>query len=229
MNAVEPHIHPSWKQALAKDFAAPYFADLKSFLVHEIEAGKIIYPPAPDIFAAFDHCPFEAVKVVILGQDPYHGPGQAHGLAFSVNPGVRIPPSLRNIYQELESDLQISPAQHGCLTAWADQGVLLLNATLTVESRLPGSHQGHGWETFTDQAISALSDSRSGLVFLLWGNFARSKKDLIDTQKHSVLEAPHPSPFSAHSGFFGCQHFSKANQYLKKQGKTPINWELPKL
>lgn len=211
------------------DFSAPYFADLKSFLVSEIQAGKTIYPPAPNIFAAFDYCPFDSVKVVILGQDPYHGPDQAHGLSFSVNPGVRIPPSLKNIYQELETDLQIPPAQHGCLTAWADQGVLLLNATLTVEARSPGSHQGHGWEIFTDQVITQLSSKRSGLVFLLWGNFARSKKALIDSQKHSVLEAPHPSPFSAHSGFFGCRHFSKANQYLNKQGQTPINWELPKI
>ncbi len=225
MNQVQPQIHESWLEVLSDEFEKPYFADLKQFLVTEIKAGKTIYPPSPQIFAAFDQCHFADLKVVILGQDPYHGPGQAHGLSFSVNPGVQIPPSLKNIYKELHTDVDFVIPEHGHLRTWADQGVLLLNATLTVEHKSPSSHQGKGWEKFTDEVIRTISTNKKNVVFLLWGNFARSKKALIDSEKHLILEASHPSPFSAHNGFFGCRHFSRTNQYLTKQELPQINWQ----
>jgi uracil-DNA glycosylase len=205
---------------------------LKQFLVAEKQAGKVIFPAGNQIFNALDSTPFEAVKVVILGQDPYHGPGQAHGLSFSVPLGVKIPPSLRNIYKEIERDLGfkelgLSMPSHGCLQSWAQQGVLLLNATLTVEQAQAGSHQRRGWELFTDKIVQTLSEQRSGLVFLLWGSYAQKKGRVIDRSKHCVLEAVHPSPLSAHRGFLGCGHFSQANHYLQQQGLAPIDWSLP--
>lgn len=220
-------LHPSWLPALEEEFAKPYMASLKAFLQGQKQQGKVIYPVGANWFAAFNHTPFDQVKVVILGQDPYHGEGQAHGLCFSVLPGVDIPPSLRNIYKELQNDLAIPIADHGCLSYWADQGVLLLNATLTVERGDAGAHQGRGWEEFTDCAIRALNDKREGLVFILWGSYAQKKGAFIDAKRHLVLKAPHPSPLSAHRGFFGCGHFSKANAYLEKQGVQPIDWQLP--
>lgn len=220
-------LHPSWLNVLAPEFEKDYMKHLKHFLMQEKQNGQTVFPKNEEIFNAFNHTPFEAVKIVILGQDPYHGPGQAHGLSFSVRKGIAIPPSLQNIYKELKiefPDFQYPP--HGELTQWADQGVLLLNATLTVRAGQPGSHQKQGWELFTDQAIEALSNGRTGLIFMLWGKFAQAKIHLIDTQKHFVLTAPHPSPFSAHQGFFGCNHFSKANEILVNEGKTPIDWQI---
>lgn len=220
-------IHESWKDVLSEEFEKPYMKDLKSFLLKEKQEGKVIFPPGPMIFNAFNHTPFDKVKVVILGQDPYHGDGQAHGLSFSVQRGVGTPPSLRSIYKELESDIPgfVSP-RHGELTQWADQGVLLLNATLTVRKAEPASHHKKGWEIFTDQVIRTLSEKRTGLVFLLWGKNAQAKIPLIDSSKHTILTAAHPSPYSAYSGFFGCRHFSKTNEILAGQGKTPINWQI---
>jgi uracil-DNA glycosylase len=200
---------------------------LSAFLRAELRAGQTIYPPPKRIFAALDATPFDRVKVVILGQDPYHGPGQAHGLCFSVLPGVPIPPSLQNIFVELEQDLGIARPDHGCLLPWAHQGVLLLNAVLTVERGRAGSHQGRGWEGFTDAIIEHLNRERDGLVFLLWGSPAQSKGRLVDAQRHRVLKAPHPSPLSAHRGFFGCCHFSKTNQWFADRGQAPIEWRLP--
>jgi uracil-DNA glycosylase len=200
---------------------------LSAFLRAELRAGQTIYPPPKRIFAALDATPFDRVKVVILGQDPYHGPGQAHGLCFSVLPGVPIPPSLQNIFAELEQDLGIARPDHGCLLPWAHQGVLLLNAVLTVERGRAGSHQGRGWEGFTDAIIEHLNRERDGLVFLLWGSPAQSKGRLVDAQRHRVLKAPHPSPLSAHRGFFGCCHFSKTNQWFADRGQAPIDWRLP--
>ena len=221
---ITPHIDPSWLEVLRSQFEAPYFAQLKEFLVAEREQ-YVCYPKGSDIFAAFDHTPFDKVKVVILGQDPYHEPGQAHGLCFSVPQGVAVPPSLVNIIKEINSDLGTQiPLTGGNLTGWADQGVLLLNATLTVRAHQAGSHQRHGWETFTDAAIQALAQQRSGLVFLLWGSFAISKAQYIDRQRHLVLTAPHPSPLSAYRGFFGCRHFSQCNAYLQSIGQSPIDW-----
>ena len=220
---MEVKIEPSWKAALKDEFEKPYFADL-SQKVKEAYLSKAIYPAPKNVFNAFTLCPFDQVKVVILGQDPYHGPGQAHGLSFSVQDDVKIPPSLQNIYKEIKADIGTSVPESGNLERWAKQGVLLLNATLTVEQSKPGSHQGLGWEQFTDSVIKTISDQKEHVVFLLWGNFARSKAALIDTTKHLVLEAPHPSPFSAHSGFFGCKHFSKTNEYLEKQKLSPIDW-----
>ncbi len=222
---VKPVIEDSWKQILSEEFDAPYFRELKQFLVEE-KKEFTIYPPGNQIFSAFDNTPFHEVKVVILGQDPYHGPGQAHGLCFSVSKGVKPPPSLKNIFRELRDDLGIPEPVHGYLGSWARQGVLLLNATLTVRARQPGSHQNRGWEKFTDAAIVALSEKRSGLVFLLWGSYAQAKEAMIDTRKHHVLKAPHPSPFSAARGFFGCRHFSAANKLLREQGKEEINWTI---
>lgn len=219
-------LEPTWLEVLGKEFDQPYMAQLKEFLVSQKSAGKTIYPAGSNWFSAFNSTPFDQVKVVILGQDPYHGPNQAHGLCFSVLPGVAIPPSLRNMYQELHSDLGISPPGHGCLTQWAEQGVLLLNATLTVEQGNAGAHQGQGWEQFTDRAVQVLNEQREGLIFLLWGSYAQKKGALIDTAKHRVLKAPHPSPLSAHRGFFGCKHFSMTNQYLIEQGLAPIDWQL---
>ena len=223
----EIKLEPSWLKVLTAEFEKPYFKSLKLFLASETKSGTPVYPPPDQIFRAFEHCPLESLKVVILGQDPYHGPGQAHGLSFSVNPGIKAPPSLKNIYKELSTDLGLAIPNHGCLEAWARQGVLLLNSTLTVQHKSPASHQRRGWEVFTDEVMKTISNQKTHVVFLLWGNFARSKKSLIDTQKHLVLEAAHPSPFSAHNGFFGCQHFSKTNTYLSKHKKTPIDWRLP--
>ncbi|MCX2781967.1 uracil-DNA glycosylase [Microbulbifer thermotolerans] len=220
-------IHPSWYAVLRDEFQQPYMAELREFLRAEKAAGKVIYPPGPQIFNAFNSTPFEQVKVVILGQDPYHGPGQAHGLCFSVMPGVPLPPSLQNIFKELQSDLGIAPSDHGCLQPWAEQGVLLLNATLTVERSKAGAHQGRGWERFTDAAIHKLAEQRQGLVFILWGSYAQKKGAFIDRNKHLVLRAPHPSPLSAHRGFFGTKPFSQTNQWLQQHGQQPINWALP--
>lgn len=216
-------IDPTWHAALATQWQEPYFADLAHFVREAYTRGPV-YPPASRIFAAFDSCPFDKVKVVILGQDPYHEPGQANGLCFSVAPGVRMPPSLVNIYKELQTDLGIPMAADGDLSRWARQGVLLLNSTLTVEAHRAGSHQGHGWERFTDAAVAALSAGRDNLVFILWGSYAIRKGAAIDRSRHLVLEAPHPSPLSAFRGFFGCRHFSRANEYLTAHGQTPIDW-----
>ena len=220
-------LEPSWKSRIGDYFDRPDMHALSEFLRAEKQRGKRIYPPGPEIFAAMDATPFEAVKVVILGQDPYHGPGQAHGLCFSVRPGVPVPPSLQNIFSEIENDLGIARPDHGCLTPWARRGVLLLNSVLTVQAGMAGSHQGKGWEGFTDRAIDELNRDRDGLVFLLWGSYAQAKGKLIDTRRHCVLKAPHPSPLSAHRGFLGCRHFSKANQYLEASDQASIDWSLP--
>ncbi len=216
-------IHPSWREALASEFSAPYFSALTEFVRAEYAAGTC-YPPAGEIFAAFDRCPFSEVKVVLLGQDPYHGAGQAEGLCFSVRDGVLPPPSLQNIFKELHDDLGVPVPTSGSLRRWADQGVLLLNATLTVRAGAAGSHQGRGWETFTDAAIRALSSQREHLVFLLWGAYAGRKAALIDRSRHCILTAPHPSPLSAYRGFFGSHPFSQANAYLVAHGLQPISW-----
>lgn len=225
MAKIDPQIHESWKNLLLEEFNQPYFLALKEFLVEE-KKNYVVYPPGNKIFSALDHTPFDEVKVVILGQDPYHGEGQAHGLCFSVPQGVRPPPSLVNIFKELNSDLGIPIPSHGNLEAWAGQGVLLLNATLTVRANQAGSHQNKGWEQFSDSIIRRLSEQKEGLVFILWGRFAQAKEDLVNGQKHHILKAAHPSPFSAHSGFFGCQHFSRTNNILEGRGKDPINWDL---
>ncbi len=222
-------LEPDWLEVLKTEFDKPYMRQLREFLLREKSSGKQIYPAASEWFAAFNKTPFRDVKIVILGQDPYHGPGQAHGLCFSVRPGVRLPPSLINIYKELQVDLGVQPADHGCLDHWAEQGVLLLNATLTVEKGNAGGHQGKGWETFTDAAIQALNSRRDGLVFMLWGSYAQKKGAFIDSRRHLVLRAPHPSPLSAHRGFLGCRHFSKANQYLQSHGLDPVDWQLPSM
>ena len=220
-------LEPSWKARIGDWLQRPEMRELSAFLRQRKAAGARIYPPGQQIFAAFDATPFDAVKVVILGQDPYHGPGQAHGLCFSVLPGVPVPPSLVNIFKELNADLGIAPPDHGCLLPWARQGVLLLNAVLTVEEGRAGAHQGKGWEGFTDHAIETLAREREGLVFLLWGSYAQAKGKVIDTRRHRVLRAPHPSPLSAHRGFLGCGHFSATNQYLAQRGLSPIDWRLP--
>jgi len=218
----------SWLKLLEAEFQQPYMQSLKQFLKEQKQQKKVIYPKSELWFNAFNSTPVDQVKVVILGQDPYHGPGQAHGLCFSVQPGVRFPPSLLNIFKELNQDLEMPMPEHGCLQSWAEQGVLLLNATLTVEQANAGSHQKKGWEQFTDQAIKFLSEQREGLVFLLWGSYAQKKGQFIDSDKHLVLKAPHPSPLSAHRGFLGCGHFSKTNAYLKQKGLAEIDWSLPK-
>ncbi len=222
---VKPVIDESWREALKDEFNADYFKALKLFLLEEKKKFRV-YPPGSRIFAAFNHTPFHKVKVVLLGQDPYHGPGQAHGLCFSVNKGIPKPPSLINIFKELHADLGIRVPDHGNLESWARQGVLLLNATLTVRERQAGSHQNKGWEQFTDAAISALSERRESLIFMLWGSYAQAKTALIDLTRHHVLKAPHPSPLSASRGFFGCGHFSKANKLIREQGGQEINWSL---
>jgi uracil-DNA glycosylase len=222
-------LDPSWKSRLIDEFGKPYMDELREFLKKERAAGKTIYPRGTEYFAALDHTPFDKVKVVILGQDPYHGMNQAHGLCFSVRPGVAVPPSLQNIFIELKSDLGIEPPNHGHLATWAEQGVLLLNATLTVEAGKAGSHQNKGWEKFTDTVIHALAREREHLVFVLWGSYAQKKGAFIDTRRHLVLKSPHPSPLSAHNGFFGCGHFSRINDYLREHGLAPIDWRLPKL
>lgn len=220
-------MEPSWKQHLLPQFQADYMQQLRQFLVQQKKAGKVIYPKGDEYFNAFNLTPFDQVKVVIIGQDPYHGPGQAHGLCFSVQQGVAFPPSLQNIFKEIHADLGLPIPKNGCLTHWAEQGVLLLNAVLTVEQSKAAAHQGKGWELFTDAAIKELNDQREGIVFLLWGSYAQKKGQIIDPKKHCVLKAPHPSPLSAHRGFFGCKHFSKANQYLESIGKSPIDWSVP--
>lgn len=218
---------PSWKARIGDYLERPDMQALSAFLRAEKQSGKVIYPPGPDIFAAFEHTPFEQVRVVILGQDPYHGPGQAHGLCFSVRPGVQVPPSLQNIFKEIQRDLGIAPPDHGCLTPWADRGVLLLNAVLTVERGNANSHQGKGWEGFTDAAIDALNREREGIVFMLWGSYAQRKGERIDSKRHCVLKSVHPSPLSAHRGFIGCGHFSASSRYLSGNGSTPMDWSLP--
>jgi uracil-DNA glycosylase len=221
---LDPAINESWKNLLYKEFSSPYFIELKEFLVQEKKKHKI-YPPGNLIFAAFNLTPVDNVKVVIIGQDPYHGEGQANGLCFSVSPGIACPPSLKNIFKELHTDLEIPMPSSGNLEPWAKQGILLLNATLTVRANSPGSHQKKGWETFTDAVIKSISDNKTGIVFLLWGNFAQTKESLIDKDKHFILKAAHPSPL-ARGAFFGCRHFSKTNKILIHQGKQPINWAL---
>lgn len=222
---VKPVIEESWMKVLQDEFKSDYFHDLKQFLLEE-KKKYTIYPPGSRIFAAFNRTPFHKVKVVLLGQDPYHGPGQAHGLCFSVNRGIPKPPSLINIFKELRADLGISEPLHGNLEDWADRGVLLLNATLTVRARQPGSHQNKGWETFTNAAIRTLSEQKSGLIFLLWGNYAQAKEQMIDATRHYVLKAPHPSPFSAARGFLGCKHFSEVNRILRAQNMEEIDWTI---
>lgn len=219
-------IHNDWQQVLEKEFESPYYQQLREFLKKEYQT-ETVYPPMNEIWEAFELTPYHKVKVVILGQDPYHGPNQANGLSFSVEKGVRLPPSLRNIYKELEADLSIVPAKHGDLTAWAEQGVFLLNSVLTVRGGQAYSHRGKGWEMLTDAVIRALNEREKPVIFLLWGNASIQKKALIDTKKHVVFTSPHPSPLSANRGFFGSKPFSKVNEALVKLGETPINWQLP--
>jgi uracil-DNA glycosylase len=227
----EVRLHPAWLEPLRDEFASPYMKALKAWLVAEKAAGKSIFPRGRDWFSALDLTPLDQVRVVILGQDPYHGPGQAHGLCFSVRPDVRTPPSLVNIYKELQADLGIPPARHGFLEHWAKQGVLLLNAVLTVEMSRAASHQGRGWERFTDAVIRLVNDKPEPVVFMLWGAYAQKKAHFVDSAdrggRHLVLKAPHPSPLSAHNGFFGCRHFSRANAFLESRGQKPIDWQLP--
>lgn len=225
--ATQVKVHQSWRVALADAFASPQMAALKSFLLAERGAGKIIFPRPGEWFRALDLTPLDQVRVVILGQDPYHGPGQAHGLAFSVRPGVRVPPSLVNIYKELQADLGIAPARHGFLEHWARQGVLLLNSSLTVEQGQAASHQGRGWEGFTDAVIRQVAGRDMPCAFLLWGSHAQKKAGFVENGRHLVLKAAHPSPLSAHNGFFGCRHFSRTNAWLVAQGLAPIDWALP--
>jgi len=217
----------SWKHFLEPEFRKSYMISLKNFLQKEIKQGKTIYPQGRHVFSAMNSTPFEQIKIVIIGQDPYHGPNQAHGLCFSVQPGMKKPPSLINIFKELKEDLNIPYPSHGYLKHWTDQGVFLLNNVLTVEKNRAASHVGKGWEMFTDRIIEIINQQKKGVIFLLWGKFAQNKGHSIDQQKHLVLTSSHPSPFSAHRGFFGCQHFSKANQYLKEHNKEPIGWALP--
>lgn len=216
-------LEKSWKSRLNEEFSKPYFIGLSEFVRNEYEAGTC-YPPAHEIFSAFDHCPFDRVKVVIIGQDPYHGPDQANGLCFSVKKGVKIPPSLKNIFKEIHADLGLPIPQHGDLTRWAEQGVLLLNATLTVRAHTAGSHQKKGWEKFTDAVIKKLNEEKEHIVFLLWGNYAQNKGAFIDTNKHKVLRSAHPSPLSAYNGFIGNKHFSMTNDYLSQHGIEPVQW-----
>lgn len=220
-------LEASWLAPLQEEFEQPYMQGLREFLQREKRAGKQIFPAGDEMFAAFEHTPLDRVKVVILGQDPYHGPGQAHGLCFSVRPGVAIPPSLVNIFKEIQAELGLPIPNHGNLTAWADQGVLLLNSVLSVECARAASHQGQGWETFTDRVVELVNREREGVVFMLWGSYAQRKGAVIDGRRHCVLKAPHPSPLSAHRGFFGCGHFRAANEYLLSRGETPIDWSLP--
>jgi len=225
MSEIESNIHKSWETALRDEFQSNYFTKLKEFLKVE-RKEYTIYPPAPNIFNAFNLTPLPDLKVVILGQDPYHGPGQAHGLCFSVPEGIKTPPSLVNVFKEIHSDLQLPIPVHGNLESWASNGVLLINATLTVRAHEAGSHQKKGWETFTDKVIEIVSQEKEHVVFLLWGNYAQAKETLIDTSKHLVLKSVHPSPLSAYRGFLGCKHFSKTNEYLREQGIEEVNWKL---
>jgi uracil-DNA glycosylase len=220
-------LQDSWKTPLAGEFAEPYMQALRSFLIAEKAAGKTIFPRGSEWFRAMDLTPLDSVRVVILGQDPYHGPGQAHGLCFSVQPGVRTPPSLVNIYKEMQDDLGIAPARHGHLEHWAKQGVLLLNSVLTVEMGQAAAHQGKGWERFTDAVVRLVAERDTPAVFMLWGSYAQRKAAFVDTSRHLVLKAAHPSPLSAHNGFFGCRHFSKANAFLQSMDIAPIDWQLP--
>jgi uracil-DNA glycosylase len=220
---MEVRIEPSWAEVLREEFDKPYFEELTDFVKAEYQS-KRVFPPPSDIFKAFDLCPFDQVKVVILGQDPYHGPNQAHGLCFSVNKDIPMPPSLQNIYKEISTDLGVAVPSHGNLESWAHQGVFLLNATLTVIAGFAGSHQKKGWEIFTDEVIRLISEKKEHVVFMLWGAYAQDKEWMIDSKKHLILKAPHPSPLSAHRGFFGCRHFSQANEYLKAQGMKEIDW-----
>ena len=220
-------LEASWLRPLAAEFEQPYMLQLREFLLAEKRAGKRIFPRGEQFFNAFTHTPLDRVKVVILGQDPYHGQGQAHGLCFSVPAGVPAPPSLQNIYRELHDELGLPVPAHGDLTAWADRGVLLLNSVLSVECAKAASHQGRGWETFTDRVIRVINDEREGVVFMLWGSYAQRKGAIIDESRHCVLRAPHPSPLSAHRGFFGCGHFLAANRYLEGRGEAPVDWRLP--
>lgn len=225
---IDPKIDQSWKEVLIDEFSADYFNELKDFLKKEKEEGASIYPPGPEIFSAFNLTPFDKVKVVLLGQDPYHGKNQAHGLSFSVKEGITPPPSLKNIFKELHDDLGLPKPESGDLTKWAKQGVFLLNAILTVQAKKPASHQKKGWEKFTDAVIKTISDKKDGIIFILLGKFAQSKEELIDKNKHFVIKAAHPSPYSADKGFFGSKPFSKVNSLLKKTGKDPIDWDLTK-
>jgi len=218
------NLDPSWAKVLEDEFDKAYMGVLREFLVGQKKSGKVIFPGGDEYFNALNRTPFDKVKVVILGQDPYHGPGQAHGLCFSVKPGIAIPPSLQNIFKEIDEDLGAGIPAHGCLTHWSDQGVLLLNSVLTVERGRAGSHQGQGWERFTDSVVLHLNEKKDGLVFLLWGSYAHKKGQIIDTCKHLVLKSPHPSPLSAHRGFFGNRHFSRANAYLEERGQAAIDW-----
>jgi uracil-DNA glycosylase len=227
LSTMDVQIHPSWKEQLKDEFGKTYFQQIVTFLKTEKAQGKIIYPPGPLIFNAFNSTHFEKVSVVILGQDPYHGKGQAHGLSFSVPAGISLPPSLINIFKEIEKDIGVEmPRNYGNLTKWAEQGVLMLNASLTVRAGEPMSHAKFGWADFTDAVIQKISDAKTGVVFILWGKFAQEKQSLIDETKHFVLRAAHPSPFSADKGFFGCKHFSKTNEILVREGKFPIDWKL---
>ena len=227
MTASEVKIGESWKAPLAAEFSDPYMADLKRFLLEQKQEGRRIFPKGAEYFRALDLTPLDEVRVVILGQDPYHGEGQAHRLCFSVQPGVRIPPSLVNIYKEMQVDLGIAPARHGFLEHWAKQGVLLLNSVLTVEMGRAASHQGRGWERFTDAVIRAVNEQEKPVVFILWGSYAQKKAAFVDRSRHLVLRSPHPSPLSAHNGFFGSRPFSKANAFLVEHGRKPIDWQLP--
>ena len=227
MATQEIKLHPSWLEPLQGEFEQPYMGELKRFLIAERERGKQIFPRGSEWFRALDLTPLEQVRVVILGQDPYHGPGQAHGLCFSVKDGVRPPPSLVNVYKELEADLGIKPRRHGFLEHWAKQGVLLLNSVLTVEMGCAASHRERGWERFTDKIVREVNAKAEPVVFMLWGSYAQKKAAFVDTSKHLVLKAAHPSPLSAHNGFFGCRHFSKANAFLEDRGLPPIDWALP--
>jgi uracil-DNA glycosylase len=227
MNTREIKLHPSWLGPLQDEFDKPYMGELKQFLMAQREKGRTIFPKAGNWFRALDLTPLDKVRVVILGQDPYHGEGQAHGLCFSVMPGVRPPPSLVNIFKEMQSDLGVRPSRHGFLEHWASQGVLLLNSVLTVEMGQAASHREKGWERFTDAVIRLVNAKSEPVVFMLWGSYAQKKAAFVDTSRHLVLKAPHPSPLSAHSGFFGCRHFSKANAFLEERGLEPIDWALP--
>jgi uracil-DNA glycosylase len=222
-------LEESWKQQLDAEFSKDYMKSLRQFLRQEYSQGKVIYPQKSEYFAAFAKTPFDQVKVVILGQDPYHGPGQAHGLCFSVRPGIKPPPSLQNIYKELQTDLNIPRPNHGFLQAWAEQGVLLINSVMTVEQGQAASHRNRGWESFTDRVIEVLNAREKPLVFILWGSYAQKKGAIVDRNRHCVLAGPHPSPLSAHRGFFGCRHFSRANEFLIQNQQAPIDWELPPL
>ncbi|MGO1461195.1 MAG: uracil-DNA glycosylase [Marinobacter sp.] len=226
---LESYLEPGrgWKEHLCGEFRQPYMQELAEFLAAEESAGKILFPASSCCFNALNSTPLDQVRVVILGQDPYHGPNQAHGLSFSVTPEVPTPPSLVNMYKEIRSDLGITPPDHGCLQPWAQQGVLLLNSVLTVVQGQAGAHQGKGWEMFTDRVVETVNRERKGVVFLLWGNHAKKKGRHIDRNRHLVLEGPHPSPLSAYRGFFGCRHFSQANEWLREQGQQPVNWQLP--